>query len=466
MNEVIIQKIKERKKKKIPLQLRYDFNIRKNNSKEKLIINTSTLIMKKKYGNFFKSKTNLTVDNYYISQSKIIKKNLKKYNTTPIKFEKRIINGLIYDGKSHLISVFKDLLFWNDDVECFKRLYNKNESLYKIKKFEEFYRVNYNSLKIFPIFFHLGECNKVFFRYYQQKYKLQKEMIKEKKRKKNKLLDYLTDKKKEKFSLMINIQSQSHQKLTSLSLNLSKENLNDINKNENYNDNDIEEYNIINNDLLNKNIIYNNQTRNNNKNNLSYSFDNDTVKSILKNLTKTIFPKENSNTIINNNINHQYNINNNLININNYIIKKYFNNKNYYNRNNTIKKKDVDIIKKPINESEKNSTNFLNSNPSKKKRNNQKNYFKLFSSTNSFYKLPMLMNNKKKERNESKKLKLSLPKKNAFCFTERGNLFKEKKTIKIINRIDNNKYNKLKFRTTNISPSNRNFVVNQNKKGK
>ena len=79
----------------------------------------------------------------------------------------------------------------------------------------------------------------------------------------------------------------------------------------------------------------------------------------------------------------------------------------------------------------------------------------------------MLINNKKKERNESKKYKLSLPKKNAFCFTERGNLFKEKKTIKIINTIDNNR-NKFKFRTTNISPSkfNRNFFMNQNKKGK
>ncbi len=465
MNELIIQKIKERRKKKTPLQLRYDFNIKKNNSKEKLIINTSTLIMKTKYGNFFKNKKNLTVDNDYISKSRIIKKNLKKYNTTPIKFEKKIINGLIFDGKSHLISIFKDLLFWNDDVECFKRLYNKKECVNKIKKFEEFYRVNYNSLKIFPIFFHLGECNKVFFKYYQLKYKLQKEIIKEKKRKKNKLLDYINDKKKEKYSLIIKIQSQSHNKLTSLSLNLSKENLNDIHKNENVNDIDNEAYNIIDDNLSSKNLIFNNQTRNDNKNNLSFSFDNDTVKSILKNLTKTIFPKENSNTIINNNINNQYHNNYNyLINTNNYIIKKYFNNKNYYNRNNTFKKKDVDIQKKTFNESEKNTTN---SNQIKKKRNNQKISFKLLSSTNSFYKLPMLINNKKKERNESKKYKLSLPKKNAFCFTERGNLFKEKKTIKIINTIDNNR-NKFKFRTTNISPSkfNRNFFMNQNKKGK
>ena len=464
MNE-IIQKLKERRNKKTPLQLRYGFNIKKNNSKEKLIINTSTLIMYKKYGYFFKNKKNLTVDNNYISKSKIIQKNLKKYNTTPIKFEKKIINSLIFDGKSHLISLFKDLLFWDDDVECFKRLYNKKECIFKIKKFEQFYRINYNSLKIFPIFFHLGECNKVFFKYYQQKYKLQKEINKEKKKKKNQLFDYINEKKKEKFSIILNIQSQSHHKLTSLSLNLSKENLNDIYKEEK----NIEYYNIIDNDLSNKNIIYNNQTRNNNKNNLSFSFDNETVKSILKNLTKTIFPKENINTIINNNINNQYNNNNNLINNNNYIIKKYYNNKNYYNKKNTFKKKEVDIVKKTINESEKNTTNFLYSNPNKKKRNNQKISFKFLSSTNSFYKLPMLINNKKKERNESKKLKLlSFPKKNLFCFTERSNLFKEKKTIKIINTNDNNNRNKIKFRTTNISPSKytRNFLINQNKKGK
>ena len=424
MNEAIIQKIKERRKRKCPLQLKYDINLKKNIFKDKTI-NTSYFIIKKLSGYYYNNKkNNLTAENDYISNSKIIKLNLKKHNITPQKFEKKIINGLIFDGKSHVISLFKDLLFWNDDVECFKRIYKKKESLNKIKKFEEFYRLNYNSLKIFPIFFHLGDCSKVLFKYYQIKYKLQKEIIKEKKRRKNKILNFLLDKKKEKFSKIINIQSQSHCKVTSLSLNLSKENLNDINK---YN----EIYSMKKeNNLSNKKIT----TRNLEKNNLSFSYDDDTVKSILKNLTKNFSQtNNNNNNILINNIN-------NLNNRNNQHYK--FNNK--------------EILKNYFNENEKNYTNncFINTISSKKKRNNQKFVLKMLSTNNSFSKLPILTNtNKKKEENILKKLKMPLnKKKNNFCFTDRGNFLKEKKTIKIINTNENINRYKLKFKTTNVSP--------------
>ena len=128
MNEAIIQKIKERRKRKCPLQLKYDINLKKNIFKDKTI-NTSYFIIKKLSGHYYNTKkNNLTAENDYISYSKIIKLNLKKHNITPQKFEKKIINGLIFDGKSHVISLFKDLLFWNDDVECFKRVYKKKES--------------------------------------------------------------------------------------------------------------------------------------------------------------------------------------------------------------------------------------------------------------------------------------------------------------------------------------------------
>ena len=425
MNDAIIQKIKERRKRKCPLQLKYDINLKKNIFKDKTI-NTSYFIIKKLSGYYYNNKkNNLTAENDYISKSKIIKKNLKKHNITPKKFEKKIINGLIFDGKSHVISLFKDLLFWNDDVECFKRIYKKKESIYKIKKFEEFYRLNYNSLKIFPIFFHLGDCSKVLFKYYQIKYKLQKEIIKEKKRRKNKILNFLLDKKKEKFSKIINIQSQSHCKVTSLSLNLSKENLNDINK---YND----IYSMKKeNNLSNKKIT----TRNLEKNNLSFSYDDDTVKSILKNLTKNFS---------------QTNNNNNNILINN------INNLNNRNNNQHYKFNNKEILKNYFNENEKNYTNncFINTISNKKKRNNQKFVLKVLSTNNSFSKLPILTNtNKKKEESVLKKLKIPLnKKKNNFCFTDRGNFLKEKKTIKIINTNENINRYKLKFKTTNVSP--------------
>ena len=71
---------------------------------------------------------------------------------------------------------------------------------------------------------------------------------------------------------------------------------------------------------------------------------------------------------------------------------------------------------------------FKKVSPINNKNETRKIYFKLLSSTNSFYKLPMLINNKKKERNESKKFKLSLPKKNEINISH---LIKAKKIQQI-----------------------------------
>ncbi len=142
------------------------------------------------------------------------------------------------------------------------------------------------------------------------------------------------------------------------------------------------------NNLSNKKIT----TRNLEKNNLSFSYDDDTVKSILKNLTKN-FSQTNNN---NNNI-----LINNINNLNN-------RNKKHYKFNNK------EILKNYFNENEKNYTNncFINTISSKKKRNNQKFVLKMLSTNNSFSKLPILTNtNKKKEESIFRKLKIPLNKK-------------------------------------------------------
>ena len=54
-----------------------------------------------------------------------------------------IIQGLIFDGKSREISTFKDLLFWNDEIECIKQFYSIIESKILIRK----YNSQYNNVR-------------------------------------------------------------------------------------------------------------------------------------------------------------------------------------------------------------------------------------------------------------------------------------------------------------------------------
>ena len=42
----------------------------------------------------------------------IIQKNLSKYNTTPTKYNTSIITSIIFDENTHLVSTFKDFLYW------------------------------------------------------------------------------------------------------------------------------------------------------------------------------------------------------------------------------------------------------------------------------------------------------------------------------------------------------------------
>ena len=69
------------------------------------------------------------------------KKITKKY-TKNIYYNIYIINSLIFNKNTHLISIFKDLMIWDYPEEFLKRFYNKEEILIRLPKFFDFY-VNY-----------------------------------------------------------------------------------------------------------------------------------------------------------------------------------------------------------------------------------------------------------------------------------------------------------------------------------
>lgn len=60
----------------------------------------------------------------------IIKLNLeKKYLTSREYYNVKIINDIIYNEQTHIVSVFKDYLIFDDISEFLKRYYNKLECL-------------------------------------------------------------------------------------------------------------------------------------------------------------------------------------------------------------------------------------------------------------------------------------------------------------------------------------------------
>lgn len=71
--------------------------------------------------------------------SSIISKNLKKYSTTPQKYNTFIINSIIFDQKSHLVSEFKNYLLWDETSEFLKRFYDLLESFDRLPNISQYY---------------------------------------------------------------------------------------------------------------------------------------------------------------------------------------------------------------------------------------------------------------------------------------------------------------------------------------
>ena len=118
----------------------------------------------------------------------IHKKFITKYISMPLSYNINIIDNIIYNDKTHIVSLFKDHLIMDDRGDFLKRYYTKEESDIRLPKFFEFYDL-YS--KIFPNYTSLEE-GKYFYSNIQQKQKIiniieQKEF--EKKMKNNYLVD-------------------------------------------------------------------------------------------------------------------------------------------------------------------------------------------------------------------------------------------------------------------------------------
>lgn len=69
------------------------------------------------------------------SKIEIIKENLeKKYLTSREYYNVKIVNDIIYNENTHIVSVFKDYLIFDDVSEFLKRFYNKHEAKSRLPK--------------------------------------------------------------------------------------------------------------------------------------------------------------------------------------------------------------------------------------------------------------------------------------------------------------------------------------------
>lgn len=112
----------------------------------------------------------------------------RKYILMPFSYNLNIIDNIIYNDKTHIVSLFKDYLILDDKGEFLKRFYTNYESNIRLPKFFEFYELN---SKIFPNYTSIKE-GKYFYRNIQQKQKMiniQEKMKIDKKRKYNNILD-------------------------------------------------------------------------------------------------------------------------------------------------------------------------------------------------------------------------------------------------------------------------------------
>jgi len=63
----------------------------------------------------------------------------KKYSTNRDYYNIKIVNDLIYNENTHVVSIFKDYLILDDINEFLKRSYNQQETTVRLPKLCSFY---------------------------------------------------------------------------------------------------------------------------------------------------------------------------------------------------------------------------------------------------------------------------------------------------------------------------------------
>lgn len=74
-------------------------------------------------------------------------------------YNSRVINDIIFNSKSHIVSTFKNHLIFDDECEFLKRFYTKKESNMRLKNFFNFYET---FSKIYPNYTSLIECKFIY----------------------------------------------------------------------------------------------------------------------------------------------------------------------------------------------------------------------------------------------------------------------------------------------------------------
>ena len=122
-----------------------------------------------------------------------------KYLTSRDYYNSKTINDIIYNENTHIVSVFKDYLIFDDVSEFMKRHYTVPESQVRLPRVFEFYE-KYS--KVFPNYINIPESKFMFKNIERkqriiddlQKYHHNKEKVNnEKKKKKTKFSDLLGD---------------------------------------------------------------------------------------------------------------------------------------------------------------------------------------------------------------------------------------------------------------------------------
>ena len=373
----------------------------------------------------------------YSKNNHIIIKNLKKYNSSISYYNKEKIASLIFDGKFHYVSIFKDYLFWDDEVECLKKYYKINESTVKINQFINYYCTIYNSLNIYCIYFHLGDCKEVILKYYRKKIKLQQSIIENK----NKIINDKNKIKKNKNKKIEKI-IETHTKLISQSLNLSKVTPDELILDKK-NNKDISKINTIQTTRTNSKIF---KSRNDGdlllikKENKIKEFSHDeTIKFLIKNLTHK---KKKSKICI-----HKYNKKKkDILNFKNIDKLKQIVMKISSCKNSTLKK-DSHSPNKKI----KNSFNILNTKPLSNHHSAKHLYIKIESNKITFPRYNNKMTNNLRTFN-IKDIILNNKNDNKTCLTERNNSKGKKQKNPLGIYFDNFKKMKIKI-VKNINKS-------------
>ena len=104
----------------------------------------------------------------YNIKRKIHQNLIKKYENLSKEYNSNIIDNIIYNERSHIVSLFKDRLILDDKGEFLKRYYNFRESVIRLPKFFEYYDLH---SKIFPNYTSLPE-GKYFYQNIEKKQKV------------------------------------------------------------------------------------------------------------------------------------------------------------------------------------------------------------------------------------------------------------------------------------------------------